>query len=395
MDFSRRTNWDRRFNRLAAQAEALEARGRELIDLTSTNPTQCGFDYPPELAAVFGCAEVNTYQPDSKGLSAARRALAERSLLEGVPVGAENIILCSGTSEGYGYLLKLLCDAGDNVLVPRPSYPLLDYLARLESVELKAYPLDFAGEWAIDFAALSEALDERTRAVIAINPGNPTGAFLKPAELDSLAALCAERGCALVADEVFSDYGFGEASDRVRAVLGRKSPALTFALGGLSKKGLPQAKVAWLCAAGPPELRDEAMARLELIADTYLASSPIAQSVLPRLLELAPAIQQQIRARIIGNRQALLARRPRRAVWDLLPAEGGWSAIIRLPAEADEDRICLDLLERGLKVQPGYFFDFPRGKFLVLSLIVPPSAMVRGIEILAAALQADASATAQ
>ncbi len=386
MDFSRRTNWDRRLNRLAAQAEALEARGRELIDLSSTNPTQCGFDYPPELAAVFGCAEVNTYQPDPKGLSAARRALAERSLWEGVPVGAENIILCSGTSEAYGYLLKLLCDAGDNVLVPRPSYPLLDYLARLESVELKAYPLDFAGGWAINFAALNEGLDERTRAVIAINPGNPTGAFLKPAELESLAALCAERGCALVADEVFSDYGFGEASDRVRAVLGRENPALTFALGGLSKKGLPQAKVAWLCAAGPPKLKGEAMARLELIADTYLASSTVAQSVLPHLLELAPAIQQQIRARIIGNRQALLARRPRRAVWDVLPAEGGWSAIIRLPGEADEERICLDLLERGLKVHPGYFFDFPRGKFLVLSLIVPPSAMVRGLEILAGAL---------
>jgi len=386
VDFSRRTNWDRRLNRLAAQAEALEACGRELIDLTSTNPTQCGFDYPPELAAIFGCAEVKTYRPDPKGLSAARQALAERRLSEGIQVDAENILLCSGTSEAYGYLLKLLCDTGDNVLVPRPSYPLLDYLARLESVELKAYPLHFAGEWAIDFAALSEALDERTRAVIAINPGNPTGAFLKQAELDSLAVLCAERRCALVADEVFSDYGFDGASDRVRTVLGRDSPALTFALGGLSKKGLPQAKVAWLCAAGPPKLRDEAMARLELIADTYLAGSTIAQSALPRLLELAPAIQQQIRARIIANRNALLGRRPRRAVWDVLPAEGGWSAIIRLPAQADEERICLEMLERGLKVQPGYFFDFPKGKFLVLSLIVPPSAMLRGSEILAGAL---------
>jgi len=386
VDFSRRTNWDRRLNRLAAQVEALEARGRELIDLTSTNPTQCGFDYPPELAAIFGCAEVKTYRPDPKGLSAARQALAERRLSEGIQVDAESILLCSGTSEAYGYLLKLLCDAGDNVLVPRPSYPLLDYLARLESVELKAYPLHFAGEWAIDLAALSEALDQRTRAVIAINPGNPTGAFLKQAELDSLAALCAERRCALVADEVFSDYGFDGASDRVPTVLGRDSPALTFALGGLSKKGLPQAKVAWLCAAGPPKLRDEAMARLELIADTYLAGSTIAQSALPRLLELAPAIQQQIRARIIANRNALLGRRPRRAVWDVLPGEGGWSAIIRLHAHADEERICLEMLERGLKVQPGYFFDFPKGKFLVLSLIVPPSAMLRGLEILAGAL---------
>src|SRR5262249_39574612 len=167
---------------------------------------------------------------------------------------------------------------------------------------------------------------------------------------------------------------------------GRDSPALTFALGGLSKKGLPQAKVAWLCAAGPAKLTEEAMARLELIADTYLASRTLAQSALPRLLQLAPVIQQQIRARIIGTRQALLAAWPRRAVWDVLPAEGGWSAIIRLPGEADEERICLDLLERGLKVQPGYFFDFPRGNFLVLSLIVPPLAMARGLEILVGGL---------
>jgi len=386
VDFSRRTNWDRRLNRLAAQEKALEARRRELIDLTSTNPTECAFDYPPELAAVFVSAEVNTYQPDPKGQSTARQALAERGLAQGVQVDAENIMLCSGTSEAYGYLLKLLCDAGDNVLVPRPSYPLLDYLARLESVELKAYPLDFAGEWSIDFAALSEALDERTRAVIAINPGNPTGAFLKRAELDSLAALCAERGCALVADEVFSDYAFGGASDRVPAVLGRDSPALTFTLGGLSKKGLPQAKVAWLCAAGPPKLRDEAMARLELIADSYLAGSTIAQSALPRLLELASAIQRQIRERILGNRALLVCWRPPGARWSVLPSEGGWSAVIRLPDEADEEEISLHLLERGLKVQPGYFFDFPRGKFLVLSLIVPPSAMVRGLEILVGAL---------
>ena len=386
MDFSWRTNWDRRLNRLAAQEKALAAHRRELIDLTSTNPTQCAFDYPPELAAVFFSAEVNTYRPDPKGQSAARQALAERGLAVGVQVDAENIMLCSGTSEAYGYLLKLLCDAGDNVLVPRPSYPLLDYLARLESVELKAYPLEFAGEWSIDFAALSEALDERTRAVIAINPGNPTGASLKRAELESLAALCAERGCALVADEVFSDYAFGEASDRVPAVLRRDSPALTFALGGLSKKGLPQAKVAWLCAAGPPKLKDEAVARLELIADSYLAGSTIAQSVLPRLLELAPAIQRQIRDRILGNRALLVCRRPPGARWSVLPSEGGWSAVIRLPDESDEEEITLHLLERGLKVQPGYFFDFPRGKFLVLSLIVPPAAMVRGLEILVGAL---------
>lgn len=388
MDFSRRSNWDRRLNRLAAAEKAREAAGRELIDLTSSNPSECGFRYPAgELAAALASAELETYRPDPKGLLSARRAVASLGFGEAVQIDPEQILLCSGTSDAYAYLLKLLCEPGDNILVPRPSYPLLDYLAGLEGVTLKPYPLHFAGEWSVDCGAVREAIDERSRAVVAINPGNPTGAFLKRAELDALESLCAERGCALLCDEVFSAYPLAAEGDRVGAVLGQRCPALTFALSGLSKAaGLPQMKMAWLCAAGPCGVRDEAMARLELIADTYLASSTVIQSVLPRLLELAPQMRRQIHRRVRENRERICAARPGTARWSVLPAEGGWAAILRLDDECDEEEICLDLLDHGLKVQPGYFFDFPRGKFLVLSLIVPPAAMERGLQTLAGVL---------
>jgi alanine-synthesizing transaminase len=373
---------------MALRTEALRGRGAELIDLAETNPTRCGFAYPErELAAALSCAEVGRYEPDPKGMSAAREALASRWRRDGVGAGPEQIVLCSGTSEAYAYLFKLLCDPGDNVLVPRPSYPLLEFIAALESVNLRPYPLQFAGEWQIDLGALAEAFDQRTKAVLAINPGYPTGSFLKGAELDSLSALCAERRCALICDEVFSDYAVGESPERVATVLGRASPALTFALSGLSKKaGLPQAKIAWLGASGPEQVWREALARLEIIADTYLSSSPVLQSALPRLLELADGMQQQIRRRLIENRSALLAGRPSAARWSVLPSEGGWSSILRLAEDSDEESICLELLDRGLIVQPGYFFDFPRGKFLVLSLIVPRQSFDRGLEILASTI---------
>ena len=387
--FSGRTAWDRRLNRIALRTAALKAQGNQLIDLAQTNPTQCSFDYPErELSDALSTAELRRYCPDPKGLKAAREALASRGFAGGGQVNPEQIILCSGTSDAYSYLFKLLCNPGDNVVVPRPSYPLFEFLADLESVNLRAYPLRFAAEWAIDFAALQDAFDDRTRAVLVINPGNPTGAFLKLFELDALSELCVKRGCALICDEVFSDYGFGGALDRVPTLVGRPTDALTFALSGLSKKGaLPQLKIAWLCASGPDSLRLEALARLEIICDTYLSSSTILQSALPRLLELADRMRPQVRDRVVENRSLLLARRPARASWSVLPSEGGWSAILRLPDESDEDAVCLRLLDRGVIAQPGYFFDFPSGKFLVVSLLVPREAFSQGLEILTRTLE--------
>jgi len=233
--FSGRTAWDRRPNRIALRTAALKAQGNQLIDLAQTNPTQCSFDYPErELSDALSTAELRRYCPDPKGLKAAREALASRGFAGGGQVNPEQIILCSGTSDAYSYLFKLLCNPGDNVVVPRPSYPLFEFLADLESVNLRAYPLRFAAEWAIDFAALQDAFDDRTRAVLVINPGNPTGAFLKLFELDALSELCVKRGCALICDEVFSDYGFGGAlesvwisgsKNRVRAGYGDGHPA--------------------------------------------------------------------------------------------------------------------------------------------------------------------------
>ncbi len=388
MEFSRRTGWDRRPNRIALRAESLKARGGELIDLAETNPTKCRFDYPErELLAALS-SELRSYDPDPRGLPIARAALAAQWQRDGAPVEPRQLLLCSGTSEAYAYLFKLLCEPGDNVLAPSPSYPLFEFLAGLESVNLASYPLRFAGEWAIDIPALAEAFDKRTRAVLAINPGNPTGSFLKESEFELLSALCAERGCALICDEVFSDFGFGEARGRVRTVAGRETASLTFALSGLSKKaGLPQLKIAWLCASGPERLWEEALARLEIIADTYLSSSTVVQSALPRLLELAPTMQQQIRGRIVDNRSVLFTQRPSDSRWSVLPSEGGWSAVVRLPDEADEESLCLALLDRGVIVQPGYFFDFPRGKFLVLSLLVPSETFARGVQALCSLLE--------
>jgi aspartate/methionine/tyrosine aminotransferase len=388
VEFSRRTAWDRRPNRIALRTESLKAQGAELIDLTETNPTKCGFDYPErELLDALRTAELRRYCPDPLGLRTARDALAAQWRQDGAPVELRQLILCSGTSEAYAYLFKLLCEPGDNVLAPSPSYPLFEFLAGLESVSLGSYPLRFAGEWSIDIPALVEAFDERTKAVLAINPGNPTGSFLKESEFESASALCAERGCALVIDEVFSDYGFGEGPGRLRTVAGRDSPALTFVLSGLSKKaGLPQLKIGWICASGPERLREEALSRLEIISDTFLSSSTLVQSALPRLLELAPAMQHQIRRRIIANRSVLIGQQRSTSAWSVLPSEGGWSALLRLPDAADEESLCLALLDRGVIVQPGYFFDFPSGKFLVLSLIAPPEAFARGVPAVCSAL---------
>jgi aspartate/methionine/tyrosine aminotransferase len=369
--------------------EGLRAHGAELIDLCESNPTRCGFEYPEqEIAAALGSADLRRYEPDPKGLGSARSAVSEALGASGAQVPPEQIVLCSGTSEGYAFLLKLLCNAGDNVLVPSPSYPLLDFLAELESVEVRQYPLQWdSGEWAVDLGALKAAFDARSRAVLAINPGHPTGAFLKGAELTMLDHFCAERGCPLISDEVFFDYPLTESALRARTALAGEGDCLRFVLSGLSKMaGLPHLKLSWVCAAGPSTAVDEAVARLEIVADTYLSTSPILQAALPRLLQLAPRIRRQIRSRILENRAALLAARPANAEWTILPSEGGWSGLVQLPESSDEEATCLQLLDRGAILQPGYFFDFPRGKFLVLSLIVPRDSLERGLEILRSVL---------
>jgi alanine-synthesizing transaminase len=389
MDFSRRTAWDRRPNRISERLEALRRAGAPLIDLTESNPTRAGLVYPEaEILAALGAPANLRYEPDPRGLPSARVCLVEHLAAGGASVEPRQLVLTASTSEAYAYLFKLLCDPGDEVLIPSPCYPLFEFLTGLESVGTRTYPLRFDGAWRLDVDQLAACAGPRTRAVLLVNPGNPTGAFLKRDELAELAVLCALRGWAIISDEVFAEYGRGEDPERVRTVAGLELPALTFSLGGLSKlAGLPQLKLGWIVASGPEPLRDEALDRLELIADTYLSVNAPVQHALPRLLAATRASRTELRERMERNRSVLEAAHPKDAAWNLLPSEGGWYAVLRVPRDPPEEERCLALLERGVVVQPGYFFDFPGGAYLVVSLIVAPPIFDRGVELLVSALE--------
>ncbi|HKA86615.1 MAG TPA: pyridoxal phosphate-dependent aminotransferase [Haliangiales bacterium] len=361
MRFSRRLPVDRP-NRLAR----LLAERPPALDLTVSNPTVAGFRYPSELWAALADPAAATYAPSPRGLPAARAAVAAH-----VGVPAESIVLTASTSEAYAWLAKLLCDPGDAVLCPEPSYPLFEHLLALEGVRPLPYPLAYDGEWHIDFAALGGD----ARAIIVVSPGNPHGAYLKRAEWERLGDL----GLPVVCDEVFADYPILGARDAMVPAARPDARALTFSLGGLSKScGLPQVKLGWIAAAGPGA--DEALARLEHIADTYLSVSAPTMAAAPRLLEIGAAVRDQIRARVRANHD-LLAGRVVGTAATLLRAEGGWSAVLRVPGTRSDEELALALLgERGVLVHPGYFFDLRGGTFLVVSLLTPPETFAAGID---------------
>jgi alanine-synthesizing transaminase len=304
-----------------------------------------------------------------------------------VAVDPDRIFLTASTSEAYAWLFKLLCDPGDAVLVPRPSYPLFSYLARLESVDVVPYALAYDGEWHLSADAVREGLGARTRAVVVVSPNNPTGSYLKRMEADALLALCAERGLAVVSDEVFADYAFAPDPRRV-ASLADDGPALAFSLGGLSKScGLPQLKLAWIAVSGPETWRAPAIERLEVVADTYLSVSTPVQLAAGALLARRPELQGPIAERVAANRGALRRRLGEGSPATMLAAEGGWSAVVQVPATQGEDELVARLLEEhGVLVHPGYFFDFPREAFLVLSLLPPPETFADGVDRILAVL---------
>jgi len=376
--FSTRSRWDLVPNRLAALVEAKRAAGARLLDLTESNPTRARLPYPPDLLAPLADDASRLYQPMPFGLPAARAAAAADFARRGYPLGTDRILLCAGTSEAYAFLFKLLTDPGDAILVPRPGYPLFDFLAELESVEVRRYPLAWDGQWHVDLPALREAVTPRTRAIVVVNPNNPTGAFLKRDERDALEALCAERSLALVSDEVFADYAFAGDPRRAGSVA-HDGPALAFALGGLSKScALPQLKLAWTAVTGPRPLRQDALARLEVIADTYLSVSTPVQVAAPALLARREGLQAALRARTSANLAALRAAVSGSPA-TLLEPEGGWYAVLRIPATIGEEERVTRLLERSdVLVHPGYFFDFPHEAFLVLSLLTPEPDFAEG-----------------
>jgi aspartate/methionine/tyrosine aminotransferase len=314
-------------------------------------------------------------------MAAAREAVAADYRRRGCALGAARVALTASTSEAYGQLFKLLCDPGDRVLVPAPSYPLFEFLAGLEGVEVDRYGLRYDGEWHLPVASLDEWVTPRTRAIVLVNPGNPTGSYLKTDEAAALGELAARRGLALISDEVFADYAFSDDPRRAASLAAPDPPALAFSLGGLSKScGLPQVKLGWIAVSGPRERREEALARLEIVADTYLSVSTPAQRAAPAWLARLPALQAPIAARVRANHAALEARLGPFAPASLLQAEGGWYAVLRIPATVPEEERVARLLEhQDVLVHPGYFFDFPAEAYLVVSLLTPCDALAEGV----------------
>jgi aspartate/methionine/tyrosine aminotransferase len=378
--FSKRVPADLAPNALTAALAAHRHSGRPLFDLTATNPTTAGIPYPTDVLAPLSTPEGRIYRPEPFGLRSAREAVSRDFARLGTRVAPERIVLTASTSEAYSLLFKLLCDAGDDVLIPSPSYPLFDHLSALDGVGASRYRLDYHGRWALDVGSLDAAWTPAVRALLAVNPNNPTGSVLSRTELAVMAARCAERGAALIIDEVFADYPLGGAA--VASSHDSSAAALTFRLGGLSKSaGLPQVKLGWIAVDGPGELVRDALARLEIICDTYLSVSTPVQIAAGALIESGAQARAAILARIREN-YAHLAERARNAPSiELLHADAGWAAVLRVPATRSEEDVVMDLLVgHAVLVHPGYFFDFDREAFLVVSLLPAGEVFAEGID---------------
>jgi aspartate/methionine/tyrosine aminotransferase len=371
--FAGRAAWDLRPNAFARCVAERRASGAPLLDLAESNPTRCGLAPAAALAAALArvatAPESARYAPDPRGDATAREAIAAYHARDGACVDPAHVVLTAGTSEGYAHLFRLLADPGDVVHVPSPGYPLFEHLAALEGVACAPCPLVRRGaRWRIDLDAFAAALGPRSRAVVAIDPHNPTGAFVGAQEWASLRSIARERGLALIADEVFADFGAADGRPP-GALAGADDGPLHFVLSGASKLlALPQWKIAWIVVAGPAALRDEALARLEFIADAYLSVSPLLAAALPELLAQREAIQRPVRERVARNRAALVA-----SGLEVLAAEAGWQAIVRV-AGRDDESLAAELLDSGVLVQPGSLFDLAeRGAaHLVVSLLPEP-----------------------
>jgi alanine-synthesizing transaminase len=381
--FSTRTQWNLSSNRLARALEGVRSCGCELLDLTASNPTECGFQYDGSsiLKALITPA-VLKYHPDPRGLRPARVAVQEYYERRNERVSIDDLILTTSTSEAYSFVFRLLCNPGDEVLVPTPSYPLFEFLADIQDVKLIRYPLVYDHGWQIDFHALEAAVTPRTRAVIVVHPNNPTGHFTKLEELNRLNQICAARDLAIIADEVFLDFSM---DGGIRNSFIQNESSLTFSMSGISKiSGLPQMKFAWLAVSGPATQKREALARLEVIADTFLSMNAATQAAAPTLLAQRHGLQQQLMARVRSNLAELDRQLSDQKACTRLEIEGGWYAVIRVPAIRSDEELALELLEEGVYLHPGHFYDFPAEGYLVVSLITRERAFAEGIEKLLA-----------
>ncbi len=368
MRFSRRLPQAGSENTITRILQAKRAAGVKVLDLTESNPTHAGITYPAGLLAGLADPRALQYEPESFGLPAARQLVADQY---GVPFS--RVLLSASTSEAYSWIFKLLCDPGDEILIPQPSYPLFEYLAALENVTVKPYPLFYDHGWFIDFHALEQSLNSRTKAIVLVNPNNPTGHFLRQHELLELTELCSRHGIAILSDEVFADYQLHPAPDSV-PTLRCVADVLTFCLNGLSKTvGLPQMKLAWMFVNGPQALLDDALSRLEVIADTYLSASTPVQLALPGFLAARGFIQDQILSRLHQNLALLRQGRLR-----ILSVEAGWYAVAAL-GQPEEPWVEALLEQYNVLVQPGFFYDFQSSGYAVISLLTDPENFREGL----------------
>lgn len=377
MRFSARTNWNTEENALARAHRLRMEAGLPVADLTASNPTRCGFRYDAESLAALASPETLDYDPQPRGSLRGREAVCAYYAESGVKVAPEQIILTTSTSEAYSYLFRLLCDAGDEILVPQPGYPLFDFLAALDDVRLKNAPLVYDHGWQIDPEGIRRAITPRTRAMVLVHPNNPTGHFTKAWEKKELAALCREFDLALVVDEVFLDYRFA-GSEAVTSFAAGLRGVPVFVVSGLSKiAGLPQMKAAWIAVTGTEKAA--ALDRLEVIGDTFLPMNAPVQCALPTWLAGRGAIQAQIRGRVARNLAELDRQFAGAPAVSRLKAEGGWYAVLRIPATERDERTVLELLERGVWVHPGYFFGMPESGWLVVSLLGEEQEFQQGV----------------
>ncbi len=407
--FSERTNWSLSQNRFTQAVEEVRARGEKILDLSASNPTRIGLKY--DSAAILDALRSDKaldYDPQAKGLLSAREAVAgyyreQYGSGEGdvkSAIDPERIVLTASTSEGYSYVFRLLCNSGDELLVPKPSYPLFEFLADLQDVNLVPYPLIYDHGWQMDFHSMEKAVTGRTRGVVIVHPNNPTGSYVKPEELGPLNQFCRSHELALIVDEVFLDYGLDGPEGAVelrsdgepRAAVptyARQCPSfvwnedvLTFTLSGLSKiSALPQMKVAWVVTSGPVEIANGAMARLEVIADTYLSMNAPVQWAVPALLEQRSNIQQQLMKRVKANLMELDRQLAKQKSCQRLSVEGGWYAVLRVPVTRSDEELAIELVrEKSVLVHPGHFYDFESDGYLVISLITAEQEFAEGMK---------------
>lgn len=366
-----------------------EAAGRSILDLTLSNPTLAGLPYPPGIPSRLGRAGIMEYRPDPRGSLAARQAVSDYYASKRRTVRPEDLVLTASTSEAYSFLFKLLCDPGDEILIPSPTYPLFDTLAGLEHVELVRYPLRMPSaegnggvRWRADFGFLRRQISTRCKALILVNPNNPTGHLCDAEEIGAYLELAAEYGLALIVDEVFSDYVLG---DRPFVPILSDGP-LVFTLNGFSKLlALPQLKLGWIHATGAIDAVRSALGHLECIADAFLSVNTPVQLAAGDLLRSAGAIQDGVRARLRANLAIAESLSGTTSRLRMLRPEAGWYAVADVAGRWQDEAFALALLERHhVYAHPGHLFGFETGCSIVISLLVPEADFREGLLRMAA-----------